>query len=76
MGGGYVAIDKLWVGEVSLIGYGEPFNWSCNNKPILVKFVVHETESQISLETCTAESWEWGAGFFGIKCTSERVSVR
>lgn len=77
MGGGYVTIDRLWVGEVSLIGYGTPFNWHCTPPGLmLVKLVVHETESQISLETCTAKDWNWGTGFIGIKCTSERVSMR
>lgn len=73
MGSGYIAIDSLRFGKKQLIQHAEHFNWNCINGSILVKLLVRQAGAQSFLERCTAEKWEWGEGFSGIKCTKSNV---
>jgi len=79
MGAGFVALKSLTVAGrnvgPSIEGsQGKPFNWKCTGtEPMIVRLLIFQSKTGITIEQCTAQDWSWERGYTLISC--ERSAV-
>lgn len=76
MGAGYVDIPRFEVGALPVDAKkrSEAFNWSCPDKPMLVRLRVHADEQGLVVERCMSAEWSWEAGYAPLKCSSQPIA--
>jgi hypothetical protein len=78
LGAGYVEITAFRVGAHSVpIDFpAQSFNFKCLDGPMLVRYSVKRSGSQVVVERCSTDDWTWEGGYSTLACSAQVVPVQ